>query len=254
MNDLEALRKLATDNRVTDEQRAARCRALYEMVLAESPYLDAPNFTSIHPDDLRLLFDGYDEQFFGGLFRRILGDAELWFRLSQRMTTRGGSIATYAPRGKPDQRHFELTVSSVLLFSAFRDDEEPMTLAGMLCRDRLEALQRILEHEMVHLVELLLWEKSSCSAERFQSIATRLFGHTTFRHELVTPKQRAYESGIVPGRRVRFRLDDVEHVGRVNRVTRRATVLVEDPEGAPYSDGKRYAKFYVPLSLLEVVE
>ncbi|MEQ8788100.1 MAG: hypothetical protein RIC55_17460 [Pirellulaceae bacterium] len=254
MHDLEALEKLVTRTRLADEQRAARCRELHAMMLAESPHLDAANFTVVHPDDLRRLFDGYDQRFLGGLCRRVLGDTPLRFRFSQRMTARGGSMAAYAVRGKPDQRHFELTVSSMLLFSAFRDDDKPMTLAGMPCRDRLEALQRIVEHETVHLLEMLLWGKSSCSAESFQSIARRLFGHTTFRHELITPRRRAHELGIRPGSRVRFRIDDVEHVGRVNRVTRRATVLVEDPDGAPYCDGRRYAKYYVPLGMLELIE
>jgi len=42
----------------------------------------------------------------------------------------------------------------------------------------------------------------------------------------------------------------VRHEGTVNRITKRATVLVEDPEGEPYSDGKRYRKYLVPLQLL----
>jgi len=40
----------------------------------------------------------------------------------------------------------------------------------------------------------------------------------------------------------------------VNRITKRATVLVEDERGMRYSDGKRYAKFYVPVASLELVE
>jgi len=31
-------------------------------------------------------------------------------------------------------------------------------------------------------------------------------------------------------------------------------VLVEDHQGEQYSDGKRYAKFYIPVPLLEAVE
>jgi hypothetical protein len=38
--------------------------------------------------------------------------------------------------------------------------------------------------------------------------------------------------------------------GRVNRITTRATVLVEDAEGQPFSDGRRYKTYYVPLPLL----
>ena len=41
--------------------------------------------------------------------------------------------------------------------------------------------------------------------------------------------------------------------GRVNRVTKRATVLVEHAKGRKYTDGKRYLKYYVPLGELEVV-
>ena len=40
------------------------------------------------------------------------------------------------------------------------------------------------------------------------------------------------------------------HVGVVNRITRRATILVESDAGTAYSDGKRYLKFYIPLTML----
>ena len=36
---------------------------------------------------------------------------------------------------------------------------------------------------------------------------------------------------IAVGDHVSFELDGVRHAGRVNRITRRATVLVEDPRG-----------------------
>jgi hypothetical protein len=41
--------------------------------------------------------------------------------------------------------------------------------------------------------------------------------------------------------------------GRVNRVTKRVTVLVQDPEGPLYSDGFRYKKYYVHIARLELV-
>ena len=36
----------------------------------------------------------------------------------------------------------------------------------------------------------------------------------------------------------------------MNRITKRATVLVEDPQGILYSDGKHYKAFYIPLPML----
>jgi hypothetical protein len=112
-----------------------------------------------------------------------------------------------------------------------------------------------MEHELVHLVEMLLWDKSSCAKPRFHSIALRFFGHTENRHQLITPKEKAMvRYGIKPGLAVRFRIDGVEHKGIVNRINKRATVLVDDHKGQRYSDGKHYSKFFVPVHLLEPME
>lgn len=102
---------------------------------------------------------------------------------------------------------------------------------------------------------MLLWERSSCLKPRYHSITLRFFGHTENKHQLITPKEKAFvKFGIKPGMQVRFRLDGAEHIGVVNRVNKRATVLVEIHGGEPYSDGKRYSKFYVPVQILEAVE
>ena len=42
--------------------------------------------------------------------------------------------------------------------------------------------------------------------------------------------------------------------GIVNKITKRATVLVADSNGMLYSDGQRYERYYVPLSGLERIE
>jgi hypothetical protein len=112
-----------------------------------------------------------------------------------------------------------------------------------------------MKHEVVHLIETIVWGKSSCAQARFQSITRRFFGHTENMHRLITPKERAIvKFGIKPGMIVRFRFDGIEHTGIVNRISKRATVLVEDVRGQRYSNGKHYAKFYVPVQGLEAVE
>ena len=40
--------------------------------------------------------------------------------------------------------------------------------------------------------------------------------------------------------------------GRVNRITKRATVLVADPKGALYSSGERYLVYYVGIRSLRL--
>jgi hypothetical protein len=53
------------------------------------------------------------------------------------------------------------------------------------------------------------------------------------------------------GDRVQFATAEGSLVGLLNRITQRATVLVEHPRGQRYRDGRRYVKYYVPLGLLK---
>jgi len=235
------------------DQVADRTAAIHEALLRESRCLDAGNFSEIHTTDLERLYHLYDERFFGSRFTSTLDQDSLRFRLSRRMTRAGGKTTSYGPGDQGARPYYEIAVASSLLFDCFGDgDHRPISVSGLVCQDRLEALQRIFEHELVHLAELLIWASSSCSSPRFQSIAAGLFGHTKHRHGLITPVERAVEQfDIEPGDRVRFCFEETWYTGFVNRITRRATVLVEDPAGSRYSDGNRYAKFYVPVAELE---
>jgi len=95
----------------------------------------------------------------------------------------------------------------------------------------------------------------SCSASRFQSLAKRFFGHTKHTHALITPRERAWAKfGMRPGDPVRFRFEGAQYTGIVNRITKRATVLVRDTQGRQYGDGHRYARFYVPVESLETLQ
>jgi hypothetical protein len=243
---------------ISTDEISARTHEIYETVLLESPRLDAGNFTVVHSDDVERLFDLYDRQFFDGGCRKLLGNTPLGFRLSKRMTQAAGKAARRELRrrdGAVVRTDYEIAVSTTLLYQTFQDEESPILLSGIPCRDRLEALQRVLEHETVHLIEMLLWTQSSCSAPRFQSIANRFFGHTEHRHQLITPRQRAFtEYGIRSGDTVSFRFEGRHYIGRVNRITKRATILVEDTRGPRYSDGKKYKKYYVPVPMLRRVE
>ena len=239
---------------------SARNKEIFDTMLRESDHLDGANFNRIATEDLESLFALYDRLFFDGLCDQTVktNDSELFFRLSKKMTKAGGKTCLFvkrSPSGEVIKRTYEIAVSSTLLFQTFRDEDRPITASGVVCSNRLEALQRIFEHEVIHLIEILVWEKSSCSGARFQSLASAIFGHTESTHNLMTSVEHAAtKHGIKPGDRVYFRFDGAEYVGVVNRITRRATVLVEDKKGDPYSDGKRYSKFYMPVPMLRLVE
>jgi hypothetical protein len=236
---------------------AARTGAIRDQLLGKSRTVQTPNFGRIHSEDLRYLFGSYDQSFFQHELARRLGAGQISFRLSRRLTSSAGKTTrrTIRRRMREPTVEFEICVSATLLFQTFQDVDRPVTVTGISCRDRLDALQRIFEHELIHLIEMLLWTQSNCAAPRFQSIAERFFGHKEHTHQLITQRERAFAKfGLKVGDRVSFRFEGRHHEGILNRVTRRATVLIEDPRGQRYSDGKTYAKFYVPLSQLKGVD
>lgn len=229
--------------------------AIHDRILTESVAIDTANFQEISTADLKLLFDMYDHSFFGCFLGQWIREdvATLNFRLSNRMTRSGGTTQRLRPRkGVVRRDTFTITVSTVLLFQSFREAGRPINVGGLECKDRLEALQRIFEHELLHLTEFLAWDVSSCFQENFQILSRNLFGHAGVKHELVTPHEvAATEFDIRPGDQVAFEFEGIHHVGVVNRITKRATILVEDLNGRLYSSGKKYATFYVPISMLK---
>ena len=251
---MELLDQIRSTQRPLAEIRS-HTREIYDTLLTTSPRLAEGNFTSIHSDDLETLFELYDELFFESRLEPAArtGGTPLYFRVSKRMTRVGGTTTKYRHhQTSGPQASYEIAISSTLLFSTFYDVERPISVTGVECHDRLECLQRIFEHELIHLTEMVIWDDSSCSRQRFQSLAFQLFGHTESTHQLITPDERAVmKFGVRPGDRVRFQIEGTHYEGVVNRITKRATVLVEDADGPLYSDGKRYVKFYVPLAMLE---
>jgi len=227
-----------------------------ERLLKESRYLKDKNFQKASNSDLQLMAEMYDHYYFGSSLLPWARSYGMDFRWSSRMTRAGGKTTrtvTINRKTGVRQTQYEIALSSTLLFQTFRDLSRPIRVTGMNCHNRLDAMQRIMEHELIHLTEMLVWVDSCCAAKRFQGIAYRLFSHTEHRHELITPRERAAEEfNVRVGSRVIFQIEGRQYQGIVNRITRRATVLVQDPAGERYSDGKRYLKFYVPIGMLRL--
>lgn len=253
---LSEFHRLLQTTRLPAQEIESRTRTIYREMLTESRCLKQGNFTSIETGDLRRLFEKYDQTFFEGKCGELATtNNTLRFRLSQRMTSAAGKTIQRRSRHRQTlAADYEIAISTTLLFETFNEELRPITVSGVSCGDRLEALQRIFEHEMLHLIEMLAWDHSSCSADRFRSIAHRLFGHLQSTHQLITPREIAHAKyGIRQGQRVKFTFEGRRYVGVVNRVTKRATVLVPDSAGESYTDGRRYLKFYIPLPLLTPV-
>ena len=232
---------------------ASRQQTAYQFVIQNSPNISNGNFRTISNADLGTLFQITDEYFFDGILSRLceqVSDRPLAFRLSTRMTSTGGMTTMQQHRHKTARPEFEIAIATTPLFDTFRLDGKAK-VGGVVCKDRLEALQRIMEHEMLHLAELLVFRDSNCAAKPFKESARRLFGHSESNHRLLTPADVARKKmGIGCGDKVTFLLQGQRYDGIVNRITKRATVLVRDPQGERYDDGQKYVKYYVPLTLL----
>ena len=248
------LQKLIQQRQLPPPARKEKQAAVYQFVLRNSANINDGHFRTISNADLGLLFQITDEHFFDGMLGSLCEQASsrpLAFRLSTRMTSTGGMTTMQQDRQQRSLPEFEIAIATTPLFDTFRvaGDAE---VGGLVCHNRLEALQRIMEHEMLHLAELLLFRDSNCSAAPFRNSARRLFGHTESNHRLLTPKDVARKKlGIACGDEVTFSVDGHPYRGFVNRITKRATVLVRDPKGIRYDDGKKYSKFYVPLTMLK---
>jgi hypothetical protein len=235
--------------RLPEESIHHHVRQIHQDVLAHSRHIRVADFKAIHPRDLEFLFGAYDDRFLGGLCRRALNGRTVRFRLSRRMTRAGGMTTRFASQA--GEVGYEIAVASTILFDSFGNESRRASACGVECASRLEALQRIFEHELVHVIEGLCWESSNCAAARFQDIAARLFLHRSHTHSLLTRRERAGALGIHPGSHVTFSYEGRQLTGRVNRITKRATILVEDTEGEEYSNGVRYTSYYVPIAHLK---
>src|SRR4051812_14492717 len=246
--------------RFAPEHIARTNAAIASSLIGASHFVRGSNFTVIAPADLSRMFDLYDGAYFDGHLRRSVNEkagGRLGFRLAPRMTRAGGKtfrVRRPVRRGltKSTETSYEIAISSRLLFLGFDDVSRPTTVCGVPCADRLSALQRIMEHEMLHLAEMLVWDRSSCTAARFKSMSRNLFGHAASTHELITPAERAVAKfDLRIGDAVTFSFDGRTVRGMLNRINRRATVLVESPAGQRYTNGRRYEKFYIPLGMLK---
>ncbi len=112
-----------------------------------------PNFTELSKSHLAKAFALIDAELLGGNLAPLLRAEQrrLSFRVAPRMTSRAGHLETQ----HATPRKHELAISSTLLFQTFRNARERRVVVnGCSCTDRTQALLRVVEHEIIHLLFL----------------------------------------------------------------------------------------------------
>lgn len=138
--------------------------------------------TGIDAMDLIALFDLYDQEFFEG------GIAAVFYRHKRRLHFHVVSdLGTQA--GHFSRRGFDhdLTISWPALALAFTKNERIIDVCGIPCRDRLEALMCVFEHELTHLICFTNWlHCEEPHGLEFRAVAGAFFRHMKSTHQLPT--------------------------------------------------------------------
>lgn len=224
-----------------------------QLLLQKSTGIKEPQLASISTEDLKLLFNLYDEIFFQNWIKyHFIG--KMKFSLSSKMTRSAGK--TMYPRNigriKPEDLVLEIRMG-IDFFLYYGQLKKSSIVCGLKANNSLEALLLVFEHELCHVLEFLLFKKSSCKGLRFKAMAGNLFGHTDSYHKLPTNKQIANKVfGFKIGEMVSFKNKEKRLTGLLYNVNKRAVVLVPDKNGLLADrHGMRYSKYYVPLTLLD---
>ena len=233
-----------------------RFEKVRQQVFIQSKQIKTDNFQVVSNDDVKLIFELYDTYFFDNYFKENKVIEKMAFDFSKKMTSAGAKLMYYKiSTQNPIQ--FRMRISSYLIFNSFKNNStETINLAGFQTKNRLEALLHVIEHEIIHLIEFLAFNDSSCKKDNFKNLANSIFGHTAFTHQLLTGKMEALkEYDLKTGDWVSFSFDGKHYKGIIHRITKRATIMALDKNGI-YKDekGNRFTKYYILLKYLRKLD
>ncbi len=227
-----------------------------QQVFIQSKQIKTDNFQVVSNDDIKLIFQLYDTYFFDNYFKENKVIDKMAFDFSKKMTSAGGKLMYYKITNQ-NPIQFRMRISAYLIFNSFKDDAKTtINLVGYETKNRLEALMHVIEHEIIHLIEFLAFNDSSCKKDNFKKLANQIFGHTAFTHQLLTGKMEALkEYNLRVGDWVTFSFDGKNYKGFIQRITKRATVMALDENGI-YKDnkGNRFTKYYILLKYLKKID
>ena len=240
------------DLKFSKEEIIEKRNAVRNKFIIKSKNVNTGDIQCMSNEDLKILFDLYDEEFFHDYFSRSF-KGSLTFSLSTRMTSAAGKTI-YSRKIKQLQEaeeFYEIRMGIKFFFQYYKVERDKI-VSGINTKDSLEAFQIVFEHELCHLIELHLYKESSCKKLRFKTMVNRIFAHTEVYHQLPSQKEIISENyGFKIGQKVSFVNEGKKYSGFIYKINKRATVMVKDKKGT-YRDreGNTYAKWYVHFGQL----
>ena len=141
------------------------------------------HLVEIDEDDLHSLFYLYDSVFFANRINNYMNSNNYLFNLtaSNRLKSYSGLFKVRIYR---NTTKFSIEIAVKLINKQFKTDKSPVYVGGLECMDRIELLQRVLEHEISHLIEYIFFGETEDDSKRFNDILAKLWGHKESWHRL----------------------------------------------------------------------
>jgi hypothetical protein len=148
-----------------------------------SRYGKSADLQGITKDDLRTLFNLYDDIFFENSFNAYFGRSGSDFStfFAPKLTKTAGLCSRQGCV-------YTIQISSQIMSGLFTSVGKNVHAAnGLICRTRLGCLQLVLEHEMIHLLQYIWRDCSSTTSHgpEYRTLVKNIFGHTETTHDLL---------------------------------------------------------------------
>lgn len=188
-------------------------------------------------EKLNQMFKLYDYWFFSNLIYYGLnkGKGSVVFEISNRMTSTGGTcsrkgICTYL-----------IKLSANRLNKLTPGNLPPIN--GIVPKDRIEGLQLIFEHELIHMVLSLFINNIIGHNDLYRTIVFNLFGHTKVVHKISDTKLGKFTKKD-------FNIGDAIHFYNKKKENVRGKIIKLNPKRARI-DTDRGAIYDVPYEMLK---
>ena len=160
------------------------------------------------------MFKYYDYYYFGNMIQYALNKTEgqIKFEFSDKMTSTGGTCS------RTGICIYKIKISRKKLDEINTTNVNDMAVNGIIPRDKVDALQLIFEHELIHAVLSIFVNEISGHGQLFKDIARNLFGHTKTTHTIGTKnKQTAIfnKSNLKVGQQIAFMMKKEKIYGNI---------------------------------------
>ncbi len=141
--------------------------------------------TSMTSQDLRSLFDEYDKLVFQGDLNKFIKENNIKFSFYTKSEIKGETFSTEGICFGPESSQCEYKMTIPLEHFNKVTGKKMVNVAGHMCKDQLECLMRVIEHEMCHLIifmycgDIVLADQHG---KLFTDMTSKLFKHTDYHH------------------------------------------------------------------------